>query len=107
MSDRRLLYTLNLTALMLSAELAREGRGFYRAPVEIAKDVEAILRLTECARRAVREHKSPAYAFAKIGKVVHVYGAVPVYGEAFPEGFLGLRFTKSRYGRPGSVFTVA
>lgn len=107
MSDRRLFHTLNVTALMLAAELAREGRGFYRAPVEIAADVEAILRLTECARRSVRDHKSPAAAFAKIGRIVNVYGATPVHGDAFPEGFLGLRFTRSRYGRPGSVFTIA
>jgi hypothetical protein len=108
MSDRRLFYTYDtVAALKLAAALSRQDRALYRAPSEIAADVEAIMRSLESAKRAVREHRSPAAAFARIAKVVRAYNAEAVYGEAFADGLLGLRFSSGRYGLPGAVFIVA
>lgn len=108
MSDRRIFYTYDtLAALKLAALLSRQDRGLYRAPELVANDVDTLMRAIESAKRCVRERRSPAAAFARIVKVARVYNAEAVYGEAFADGLLGLRFSSGRYGHAGAVFKIA
>lgn len=94
-------------AAILAAELAREGRGFYRAPVEIARDAEALVALAAKLCEPGRSKRSVAAYVARAAEVGRPYGAEIVTDGELEGCVIGLRFTRSRYGRPGSIFAIA
>lgn len=96
----------NPTAV-LAAELAREGSGFYRAPVEVVRDAEALLAVAAKLCESGRNKRSVAAYVARAAEIGRPYGAEIVTDGELEGCVIGLRFTRSRYGRPGSLFVIA